>query len=502
MTSLKTDTTDDLLLPLAYRLRASCRYQPLDGGGVALILGYPLRTALINAAWAPVLTRLEQKTWVSLDALHQAHPELPVDRIEGLMNNLCRKGYLDRRGLPPLDPAHTPTVSVIIPVRNRPEEIEACLAALSRLDYPAAKLEIIVVDDASEDTTPEVVARFPGVKLIRTPRRRQAAHCRNRAAGVASGDLLAFIDSDCVASATWLKELVPAFRDAAVGAVGGWVDAASQATLLDRYEKVKSALSISVWFKRSEKRERFFYLPTCNFLVRREIYLAAGGLRESLYVGEDVDLCWRLQDAGHLLEYLPMGRVAHKHRNRLMAFCARRFDYGTSEPVLQGLHPDRVKTFFMPWRAALFWLCVAAAVGLKTALPLILAVGILGDDGLGKYRKLRGRRVPILPREIYAAVLRGYLAFVDHCCHFISRYYLITIPGVLLISKPMAIVMMAMHLIAGMVELVVKKPPLNPLLFLIFFTFEQASYQSGVWWASLRRLSFRAVLPRIVHKRI
>jgi hypothetical protein len=185
-----------------------------------------------------------------------------------------------------------------------------------------------------------------------------------------------------------------------------------------------------------------------------------------------------------------------------MAFCARRFDYGTSEPVLQRLHPDRVKTFFLPWRAALFWLCVAVAVGFKTALPLILAVTILGDDGLRKYRKLRGRRVPIQPREVYTAVLRGYLAFIDHCCHFISRYYLITIPGVLLLSKPMAAVMLGMHLIAGMVELVVKKPPLNPLLFLIFFTFEQTSYQSGVWWASLWRLSFRAVLPRIVYKRI
>jgi mycofactocin system glycosyltransferase len=489
-------------LPLAYRLRGSSRYRPLDGGGAALILGYPLRTALIHADWAPVLARLRQEEWVTLDALHQARPELPAARIEGLMNSLCRKGYLDRRGLPPLDPAHTPTVSVIIPVRNRPEEIDTCLEALTRLDYPAAKLEIIVVDDASEDATPEVVGRFAGVKLIRMPRHRQAAHCRNRAAGVARGDLLAFIDSDCVAAATWLKELVPAFRDPAVGAVGGWVDAASQATLLDRYEKVKSALSVSVWFKRSEESERFFYLPTCNFLVRREVFLAAGGLREWLYVGEDVDLCWRLQDAGHLLEYLPLGRVAHKHRNRLMAFCARRFDYGTSEPVLQGLHPDRVKTLFLPWRAALFWLCVAAAVGFKTALPLILALGLLGDDGLRKYRKLRKRRIPIRPRAVYAAVLRGYLAFVDHCCHFISRYYLITIPGVLLLSRPLAAAMLGMHLIAAMVELVVKKPPLNPLVFLLFFTLEQAAYQSGVWWASLRRFSFRAVLPRIVHKRI
>ena len=57
-----------------------------------------------------------------------------------------------------------------------------------------------------------------------------------------------------------------------------------------------------------------FYVPTCNLLVRRSLYLDLGGLREDLRVGEDVDLCWRLRASGSYLVYLPRGRVRHKHR--------------------------------------------------------------------------------------------------------------------------------------------------------------------------------------------
>jgi len=64
------------------------------------------------------------------------------------------------------------------------------------------------VDDASNDQTPDVVSRF-AVRLLRLERHRQASYCRNHAARQARGDLLAFIDSDCLADSAWLQELVP-----------------------------------------------------------------------------------------------------------------------------------------------------------------------------------------------------------------------------------------------------------------------------------------------------
>jgi mycofactocin system glycosyltransferase len=345
-----------------------------------------------------------------------------------------------------------------------------------------------------------VVAQYPEVRLLSMPKRRQASFCRNRAAEVARGEILAFIDSDCLATPTWLKELVPAFRDPSLGALGGWVDAAAQDNALDRYEKVKSALKIGTGFRRSALTDRFFYVPTCNCLVRRDAFLDLGGFREALYVGEDVDLCWRLQDAGHTLEYRTLGRVAHKHRNRLGSFFKRRFEYGTSEPMLQQLHAGRKKTLYLPWSESLFWLSAVFAIALKTLLPLGVGIATLLLNGLKKHAKLKSRRIPVGVGSVGLAILRSNLRFVSHCCGFISRYYLVLLPVIWPLSIRVALLVLAMHLTAGIVQFVVNKPKLNPFLFLLFFTLEQVAYQSGVWWGCIRRFNFNPVLPRITHK--
>ncbi|MDJ0784231.1 MAG: mycofactocin biosynthesis glycosyltransferase MftF [Desulfosarcinaceae bacterium] len=487
---------------LTFQLRPSTQYHRLGNGKTVLVLRYPLRAIFIHPCWHPVLSRLDHTRWVSLEHITAAAPHLISDQIEDFLQTLTQKGYVAQKGFIRLMDEEYPSVSVIVPVRNRPAEIAACLRSLNALDYPKDKLQIIAVDDASEDETPETIAKFTNVSLLRMQRHRQASFCRNRAAEIARGDILAFIDSDCMADPAWLRELVPAFRDRSLGALGGLVDAANENNGLDRYEKVKSALKIGGWFKRSDQAERFFYLPTCNFLVRRSVFLRLGGLREYLHVGEDVDFCWRLQDAGHEMEYRPIGRVAHKHRNRLGAFCSRRFDYGTSEPLLQRLHSARVKTLYLPWSESIFWLMFTLSVVLKSGLLLLASAGWLMADGIKKHIKLRKRQVPATRRLVVLAILRGYLAFVYHCCSFISRYYLVMVPVAVGWLPLVAFIVMAMHLVAGMVEYVVKKPLLNPFSFLFFFTLEQVSYQCGVWWACIKGLNFRPVLPRIVHKRI
>lgn len=439
---------------------------------------------------------------VSLEQISAEVSNISSEQIEFFLNSLIRKGYINQEGFPQLADDDYPTVTVIVPVRNRPTEIRACLNSLARLNYPTEKLETIVVDDASEDETPDVVKRFPGVRLLRMEKHRQASYCRNRAAEAASGDILAFVDSDCLADAQWLKELVPAFRDTSLGALGGWVDAAFEDNGIDRYEKVKSALKMGSWFKRSEHTERFFYVPACNFLVPREAFLSLNGFRETLHVGEDVDLCWRLQDAGYALEYRPMGRVSHKHRNTIGAFCARRFDYGTSEPALQQLHTGRVKTLFLPWTESLFWLTVILSVVIGSTIPLLAGAGLFLADSIRKHGKLKSRHLPVALHEVSTAIMRGYLAFVYHCCSFFSRYYLIFVPLILMLLPKVGAMMAVMHLIAGVVEYFIRKPKLNILAFLVFFTLEQASYQSGVWWECIRRTNFKPVLPRIIHTRI
>jgi mycofactocin system glycosyltransferase len=407
---------------------------------------------------------------------------------------LVQKGYIEQQGLPSL--FELPMVSVIIPVRNRQVDIAACLESLLRLQYPMEKLDLIVVDDASEDRTAEVVSSFP-VRLIPVATQSQASFCRNLGAQQARGEILAFIDSDCQADALWLRELLPSFREPRIGVVGGLVDSVFEAKAVDRYEKVKSSLNMGPCFRRSEEKDRFFYVPSCNLLTRKDLFARLGGFRADLYVGEDVDYCWRVQDRGYEVEYRPRGKIFHRHRNSPWAFCSRRFDYGTSEPLLQQIHRSRPKTLLLPPTAALFWVLVALSLWEAGGYLLALS-GLVGliDSGAA-LRKLRRRNIPARVLEVLLAVLRSYLALLFHMCSFVSRYYLLWVLPLSFFLPEAGAALIGAHLLSGMGEYVIKSPGLNPLSFFLLFTLEQLSYQSGVWWGCAKAKFFGPVNPRL-----
>ena len=482
-----------VLKPLAYRLPKRVAWQERNGS-LQLTLAFPLKTIMLHRSWRAVFERLSSDTYLPLYKLaplmHGAHP----GEVELFLNDLFRKGFLEQEGFSTL--SDHPFVSVIIPVRNRPLEIEACLRSLGEVVYPPEKLEIIVVDDASTDQTPFTVSAFP-VHLISLKENKQASYCRNLASRKARGDILAFIDSDCLAEPLWLQELIPAFKDPSLGAVGGIVDSYFVESSLDRYEQVKSSLIVGFRAKRPLERERFFYVPSCNLLARRDLFLKLGGFKEELFVGEDVDLCWRLQDAGHHVEFRAAGRVYHRHRNRLRHFCRRRFDYGTSEPLLQQLHPERSKEMVFPPGASLFWGMVILAITFGF-FPFFALCGIIVLlDALSKLFRIRGKSTNIKFPAVFMAVIRSYFAFFYHCCAFVSRYYLFWAIIVMPLFPLVFIIIMGMHLLAALVEYFIKNPHLNPVSFFFYFSLEQLSYQSGVWWGCLKNLSFSSVNPRV-----
>lgn len=481
---------------LAYRLRIKVSVHERDGN-VQLVLSYPLKAIRIHPCWSNLFRHLLDRNFNSFDTICSITGNQNHDELEFFLNDLVRKGFLERKGVSAL--SHYPFVSVIIPVRNRPDDIAACLRSLRELDYPEDKLEIIVVDDASIDQTPDVVSRFP-VRLLRLQQHRQAPYCRNLAARQARGELLAFIDSDCLADSAWLRELVPAFKDKTLGAVGGIVDSYSHENGLDRYEKVKSSLRISSHFRRSEHNDPFFYLPSCNLLVRRDLFLQLGGFNEELVVGEDVDLCWRMRKRGDHIEYWPLGRVDHKHRNKLIAFCRRRFDYGTSEPLLNRLHPEKIKQMVCPPLSAVFW----AGIMLSLILNYLPLLGVSGAaviaDGAKKLFHIRRKGLPIKTSLLLLSVLRGYPTLLHHICSFVSRYYLFLSLIILPVTPAASAVILILHLLAGTVDYVITNPQLNPISFLFYFTLEQLSYQLGVWWGCFKTGCFRPVNPIVVSK--
>lgn len=459
--------------------------------GLYLVLTYPLKFTSLHPTWYPLFQELSDHSMLPLTRIGAILPDIPAEKIAAFLNQLVYKGFLIRSGNEGLD--DFPLVSVIIPVRNRPKEISMCLTALAGLVYPAEKIETIVVDDASTDNTPEAVEKFP-VHLIRLEHHKQASFCRNVGAKQAKGEILAFIDSDCLAHPRWLLDLVPTLEKGEVAAIGGRIDTYNPQNRLDHYEASKSSLMVASYAKRSQREDPFFYVPACNFLIKRKVFLQLNGFDVSLSVGEDVDLCWRLQDHGHNLAFRPRGIVFHKHRNRTAAFCKRRFQYGTSEPLLQKMHPGRRKQFLIPpaalaaWAALVIWMMAGSSPFLAVACLIVI-----GDSLL---KKQRLRKIPISLGSIVKAVLRTYGASGYHLCAFISRYYLFWGLICLPIQFVITLVILAMHLLSAGVEFRLKKPSLSIPWFLSFFTLEQLSYQIGVWWACLVRGTLKPVLPK------
>jgi cellulose synthase/poly-beta-1,6-N-acetylglucosamine synthase-like glycosyltransferase len=119
------------------------------------------------------------------------------------------------------DPAHMPSVSLVIAAYNEESVIESKLENCYELDYPADRLEVIVAADGSDDRTAELASREPRAKVMFLPERRGKMAAINRAVAAAQGEILVFSDANNMYTRETLKELVAPFADSTVGVVTG-----------------------------------------------------------------------------------------------------------------------------------------------------------------------------------------------------------------------------------------------------------------------------------------
>ncbi|MGC8660279.1 MAG: mycofactocin biosynthesis glycosyltransferase MftF [Desulfomonilaceae bacterium] len=382
-------------------------------------------------------------------------------------------------------------VSVIVPVYNRAKDIRSCLESLSKVDYPRNALEIIVVDDNSSDETVETVKNYP-VKLIVQRQNLGQSAARNAGVMAAKGEILAFIDSDCIAQPNWLRELLPHFDDPRNVLVGGYVDSYYKATALDRYEEANSALNMGAKSAVGFGKESDFYVPTCNMLVRREAYLKVGGLDDRMRVGEDVDLCWRLKAHGYRLVYVPTGRIAHKHRNRFFETFKRRYEYGVSEPVLYMKHQHIIKRFPVqpPGLAVLLAIILGSIERSFWSLPL--AISVVLWDSLTNWRRYQKQiGMPLQLGKILRATIEKHSNYIFYLTRHLIRYYLLIMMVVAIIFPPVSLAVAILILFPSFVEFVRKRPQISFPVFLFYFLAEQAYYQAGVFASCVRENSFR-----------
>lgn len=213
-----------------------------------------------------------------------------------------------------------PLVSVIIPSYNSERYIEKCLHSI--LDQRTTLAYEVIVVDSSKDATPAIIAaQFPMVKLIHLLEQTYPGAGRNIGVKEAIGKMIAFIDSDCVASPDWLERGLGNIQQGN-SIVGGSVSNANPSLI----SWADYFLTFNEFMPSMPKREVQF-MPTCNFFITKSAFQKVGGFREDIIAGEDTLFCYAAARDYKLL-FEPGLQVSHSNREDWKRFTAHHQNFG------------------------------------------------------------------------------------------------------------------------------------------------------------------------------
>jgi O-antigen biosynthesis protein len=233
---------------------------------------------------------------------------------------------------PPL--AAAPKATVVVAAYNAASTLNECLSSIRELNYP--DYETIVIDDGSTDSTSEIANRG-GVRAIRVAHNGLAA-ARNTGAAAATGEIVAFIDTDARADRDWLYHLVETVtrRDAVAAAGPNFAPTPGSARAV--------AMAAAPGLPREVRAgdDRLAQLCGCNMAITKAALLKVGGFDPMFNTaGDDVDLSWRLAASDQTLAYAPGAVVIHERRATLAAYLRQQRGYGIGEGLLFRKYPLR-----------------------------------------------------------------------------------------------------------------------------------------------------------------
>ncbi len=309
-------------MPASFRLAQDPSTTVIDDGAVFLG-GSPLRLFRVSERARGVIER-----WRSGERVGTGRPAGLLAR-----RMISAGAFSPEPGGAPYGPSD---VTVVIPVRDRPAQLDRLL---TRLDG----LRCVVVDDASRDaaTTRELSlrhdTRFVGLTANVGP-----GGARNAGLAVTETPVVAFVDSDCLPPEGWLEPLLAHFEDPLVAAVAPRIVAAApdESRIVARYEAVRSSLNRGARPGLVRPGSNVPFVPSAVILVRTEVVDGHQLFDPELRGGEDVDLEWRLAGAGWDVRYEPESVVAHDGAATVGAFLGRRYVYGTSAGPLAVRHGE------------------------------------------------------------------------------------------------------------------------------------------------------------------
>jgi len=227
-----------------------------------------------------------------------------------------------------------PKVSIVVATYNGSRTLKNCLEALGRLNY--ADYEVILVDDGSSDTTRAIAQAFPSVHYIHQNNQGLSA-ARNTGIRAATGEIVAFTDDDCRADEDWLYYLVNDLLRSDFDAIGGHNFLPPDDSPVAAVVMASPGGPAHVLISDTEAE----HIPGCNMAFYKwaleEVGLFDGVFRKA---GDDVDICWRLQDGKFKIGFSPAAFVWHYRRSTVKAYLKQQVGYGEAEALLIAKHPE------------------------------------------------------------------------------------------------------------------------------------------------------------------
>jgi GT2 family glycosyltransferase len=228
----------------------------------------------------------------------------------------------------------SPKVSVVVASYNGGRTLRACLESLTKLNYP--NYEVVLVDDGSTDGSPQIAAQFPTIRYIRQENW-GLSYARNAGILAATGDIVAFTDSDCRADEDWLCYLVgDLLKTNAVG-IGGPNYLPPEDNWIAAAVSVSPGTPCHVLLDDRTAE----HIPGCNMAFWKWALEAIGGFDPIFRkAGDDVDVCWRLMQRGWKIAFSPPAFVWHYRRCTARAYLNQQRGYGEAEALLRNKHPE------------------------------------------------------------------------------------------------------------------------------------------------------------------
>jgi GT2 family glycosyltransferase len=299
---------------------------------------------------------------------------------------------------------HWPRVSVVVCSFNGGRTIEECLDSLMRLNYP--DLEIIVVNDGSTDKTPEIASRYP-VRLINTENEGLSA-ARNTGMRAATGSIVAYTDDDAIVDPDWLYYIVSGMQASNYAAIGGPNFTPPSDGKMAQCIACSPGNPTYVLLHNEEAE----HIAGVNMAFQKEVLERIGGFDPIFRrAGDDVDICWRIQEAGYKIGFSPSAIVWHHRRPSIKTYLKQQSGYGFAESLLYKKHPHMFNLAgYIKWRGRIY-------VTSMQQLPLFRSIIYHGLAGNAMFQSLYQKdpstliHVPMMGEWYFTWILLFLLSF-------------------------------------------------------------------------------------------